>query len=139
MSRGHRCTHSAAFKAKVALAAVRGDMTPAELAQQHDVHPNQITDSKNQLLSRAADVFGGEPRADEPRSTSRRCTPRSASWRWRMIFRRRAHQGRHAERKAMIDRPDPLPITRQAQIVSISRGSVYYESEPISDADLKLM
>jgi len=39
----------------------------------------------------------------------------------------------------MIDRPDPLPITRQAQIVSISRGSVYYESEPISDADLKLM
>jgi putative transposase len=39
----------------------------------------------------------------------------------------------------MIDRTHPLPITRQAQIVSISRGSVYYENEPISDADLKLM
>ncbi len=39
----------------------------------------------------------------------------------------------------MIDRTHPLPITRQAQIVNISRGSVYYESEPISDADLKLM
>ena len=39
----------------------------------------------------------------------------------------------------MIDRTHPLPITRQAQIVNISRGSVYYQSEPISDADLKLM
>ena len=39
----------------------------------------------------------------------------------------------------MIDRTHALPITRQAQIVNISRGSVYYQSEPISDADLKLM
>ena len=39
----------------------------------------------------------------------------------------------------MIDRTHPLPITREAQIVNISRGSVYYESEPVSDADLKLM
>ena len=64
MSRRPRRTHSAAFKAKVALAAVRGDKTLAELAQQHDVHPNQITDWKNQLLAKAADVCGGEPRAD---------------------------------------------------------------------------
>ena len=63
MSRRPRRTHSAAFKAKVALAVVRGDKTLAELAQQHDVHPNQITDWKNQLLAKAADVFGGEPRA----------------------------------------------------------------------------
>jgi transposase len=66
MSRRPRRTHSAAFKAKVALAAVRGDKTLAELAQQHDVHPNQITDWKNQLLTRAADVFGGEPSTAEP-------------------------------------------------------------------------
>lgn len=66
MSRRPRRTHSAAFKAKVALAAVRGDKTLAELAQQHDVHPNQITDWKNQLLTRAVDVFGGEPSAAEP-------------------------------------------------------------------------
>ena len=58
--------HSAAFKAKVALAAVRGDKTPPELAQQHDVDPNQISDWKYQLLAKAADVFGGELRRDEP-------------------------------------------------------------------------
>ena len=44
----------------VALAAVRGDKTQCQLAQQHDVHPNQITDWKNQLLTRAADVLGDE-------------------------------------------------------------------------------
>lgn len=65
MSRRPRRTHSAAFEAKV-LAAVRGDKTLAELAQQHDVHPNQITDWKNQLLSRTADVFGAEQSTPEP-------------------------------------------------------------------------
>ncbi len=65
MSKRPRRTHSAAFKAKVAPAAVRGDKTLAELAQQRGVDPDQITDWKNQLLAKAADVFGGEPRPDE--------------------------------------------------------------------------
>ena len=43
----------------MALAAVRGDRTLAELASQFDVHPNQITQWKTQLLDRAAQVFGG--------------------------------------------------------------------------------
>lgn len=66
MSRRPRRTHSPAFKAKVALAAVRGDKTLAELAQLFDLHPNQITDWKQQLLSRAVDVFGGESTPAEP-------------------------------------------------------------------------
>ena len=60
MSRRPRRNHSAVFKAKVALDAVRGDKTLAELAKLHDVHPNQITDWKNQLLKGAANVFGAE-------------------------------------------------------------------------------
>ena len=66
MSRRPRRNHSPAFKAKVALEAIRGDKTLAELSKQYDVHPNQITDWKSQLLARAADVFGGEARAEEP-------------------------------------------------------------------------
>lgn len=58
MSRRPRRNHSAAFKAKVALEAVRGVKTASELAKQYDVHPNQITDWKSQLLERAANVFG---------------------------------------------------------------------------------
>jgi transposase-like protein len=61
MSRRPRRNHSPAFKAKVALAAVKGEKTLAELAQQFDVHPNQITTWKTQLLEGAAGVFGSEP------------------------------------------------------------------------------
>lgn len=53
-------THSPAFKAKVALAAIKGEKTLAEMAQQFDVHPNQITIWKSQLLEGAAGVFGQE-------------------------------------------------------------------------------
>jgi transposase len=52
-----RRNHAPAFKAKVALAALKGDKTVAELAQQFDVHPNQITQWKNQLLERAMELF----------------------------------------------------------------------------------
>jgi transposase len=58
MARRTRRTHAPAFKAKVALAAIKGEKTLAELAQQHDVHPNQITAWKGQLVDAAAGVFG---------------------------------------------------------------------------------
>jgi transposase len=58
MARRPRRNHAAAFKAKVALAALKGDKTLAELAEQFDVHPNQITDWKTRLAEGAAGVFG---------------------------------------------------------------------------------
>ena len=64
MSRRSRRSHSPAFKAKVALVAVRGEKTLAELAQQFDVHPNQITQWRSQLLEGAAGVFGSEAKAE---------------------------------------------------------------------------
>lgn len=54
-----RRNHGATFKAQVVLAAVKGDKTLAELAEQFSVHPTQIIDWKQPLLARAADVFGG--------------------------------------------------------------------------------
>ena len=62
-----RRNHGAAFKAQVAVAAIKGDKTLAELAEQFSVHPTQITEWKQHLLARAADVFGGtKPPSETP-------------------------------------------------------------------------
>ncbi len=63
MTKRARRNHSPAFKAKVALAALKGEKTLAELAQQFDVHANQITQWKAQLLGGAAGIFGSEAKA----------------------------------------------------------------------------
>jgi transposase len=58
MNRRPRRNHSPAFKAKVALAAIKGDRTIVQLSEHFDVHPNQITTWKSQLESSASDIFG---------------------------------------------------------------------------------
>jgi transposase-like protein len=57
MKRRARRNHTSAFKAKVALTALKSDRTTAQLAEQFDVHPNQIATWKEQLLEGAVDVF----------------------------------------------------------------------------------
>ena len=62
-----RRNHGATFKAQVALAAIKGEKTLTELAEQFRVHPTQITEWKQQLLVLAADVFGGtNPPSEAP-------------------------------------------------------------------------
>src|SRR6266403_3675024 len=74
------------------------------------------------------------------RSLSRtRFYPTGGVQRREQFFRRRAHQGGIAERKAMIDRKHDLSITKQAEILKVSRGSVYYLPRPVSSADLEIM
>ncbi len=69
MTKRTRRNHAPAFKAKVALAALKGEKTLAELAQIYDVHPNQITTWKAQLAEGAAGLFGGAPASGEPAPT----------------------------------------------------------------------
>jgi transposase len=64
MTKRPRRNHTPAFQAKVALAAVKGEKTLADLAQQFDVHPNQITQWRSQLLEGAAGVFGSEAKTE---------------------------------------------------------------------------
>jgi transposase-like protein len=59
MARRQRRNHAGEFKARVALAALRGDKTLAEVAERFEVHPHQVTEWKKQLLERAGEVFDG--------------------------------------------------------------------------------
>ncbi|MEX3681983.1 IS3 family transposase [Paraburkholderia sp. BR14320] len=141
MAKRSRRSHSPAFKAKIALAALKGDKTLAELAQQYDVHPNQITDWKKQLQERVSEVFEtgksttGEPPVDVTVLHAKigQLTLENG------FFKRSARQGGVAERKAMIDRAHALPIAQQARLVGIARSSVYYQPQPVNETELKLM
>ena len=55
-----RRNHSARFKAQVALEAIRGEKTVAEIAAHHEVHPTQVTSWKNEVLEKLVGIFGGE-------------------------------------------------------------------------------
>ena len=66
MSRRPRRNHSPAFKAKVAIEALAEGKTIADIAHKHDVHPNQVTEWRRQLLERAAGVFGGAAEPAQP-------------------------------------------------------------------------
>ena len=101
MPRRPRRNHSPVFKAKVALEAIKGEEPLITIAERFDVHPNQITKWKRQLLDGAAAVFG-EGEQDKEGG------PCIAE----------LH-----ERKAMIDKGQSLSITRQAELLGLSRSS----------------
>ena len=86
MTRRPRRNHGAAFKAKVALEAIKGEQTLSQLAERFQVHPNQITQWKKKLLAEAEESSPAAGNMNQPSQASRNCTPRSGSWRWRTIF-----------------------------------------------------
>jgi transposase len=80
MTKRPRRNHSLAFKAKVALAAIKGEKTMIELAQQFDVHLNQIKQWKDQLLDGAVGVSATTGRRNgSPPSMSKASTPKSVN------------------------------------------------------------
>ena len=81
-----RRNHVPGFKAKVALAAIKGDKTMAELVEHFDVHPSQISDWKQQLQESAADVFGGPPKSKAAEPDLKVLHAKIGHSHWRMIF-----------------------------------------------------
>ena len=80
-----RRNHGATFKAQVALAAVKGGKTVAELAEHFGAHPRRSPNGSNNCWREPLTCLAG-PNRRRTRRISRPSTPRSDSWRWRMIF-----------------------------------------------------
>ncbi len=139
MNRRPRRNHSAAFKAKVAVEALKDGRTLVKLAERFQVHPNQITEWKKQLLERAEEVFSKEKQAETGADVKALHAKIGQLAMENDFFITRARAHKRAERKEMIDREHPLPLTRQSQMLELSRSSLYYESVPVSDRDLELM
>jgi transposase-like protein len=140
MKRRPRRNHTPAFKAKVGIAAIKGDRTLAQLAEQFDVHPNQITAWKTQLEDGAADVFGpADGKAAEPVVDVKALHAKIGELTLETDFLKERSTRRGAERKAMIDRTQNLPISKQAEVLNISRGSVYYLPWPVPKTELAIM
>ncbi|MFN0098524.1 MAG: IS3 family transposase [Gemmatimonadaceae bacterium] len=143
MSRRPRRNHSPAFKAKVALAALKGEATMAALAKRFDLHAHQITPWREQLLAGAGEVVaaGGKPAAPPVDVTALHAKSGEITLE-NDFFRTCARQGRVARglhRQEMIDRTHALPIARQAVALGIRRSGIYYTPAPPAEADLVLM
>ncbi|NKW82578.1 IS3 family transposase [Ochrobactrum pecoris] len=142
MTRRPRRNHSPAFKAKVALAAIRGEQTLVELSQQFDVHANQIKQWKDQLLEGATGVFGDENKAEPTGPTVDVKTLHAKIG--ELTLENDFLSGALGKAgllggKKMIDRAHKLSVARQARLLGFSRSSVYYSPRSVSDSDLALM
>ena len=142
MSRRPRRNHTPAFKAKVALGRHQGRRRrwPSWRSSSTSI---PIRSRRGRRSSRAGQrMFSVRRRQRSGAAGGRRevaaCQDRRADAGER-FFGRSARQSRSAERKAMIDRAHDLPIARQAEALSISRGSVYYLPRPVPEADLAIM
>ncbi|WP_439648880.1 IS3 family transposase [Leptolyngbya ohadii] len=140
-----RKQYSAQFKAKVALAAIRGEKTVAELASQYEVHPTMINNWKRQLLEGASNVFESGS-ATPPALGDQQAQIDEL---YQQIGQLKVERGFFSQqvstvgleaRKALViaDHPD-LSIVQQCRLLQLARSSLYYQPKTPSDEELELL
>ena len=141
-----RRKHSPSFKAKVAVDAVKGELTVAQLAARYEVHPGQIQAWKKALLGGAANVFDGkqDKRQKSDDALISRLYQQIGQLKVERDFLAERSGPRESmsreRRREMVDREHPaLSTLRQCALMGISRSSVYYRPRAPSQKDLALM
>ncbi|MBZ5875249.1 IS3 family transposase [Chromohalobacter salexigens] len=139
-----RRQYSSEFKAKVALAALKGDETTSALAARFEIHPSMVSQWKRELLDNAAGLFEGsggkaaQKSQEEVDTLYREIGKLTVE---RDFLSRKARALSRAQRLAMIEpsTPDTPSLRRQCQLLGISRSSLYYQRREWLAEDLALM
>ncbi|EIA1343614.1 IS3 family transposase [Vibrio parahaemolyticus] len=131
-----RRNHSPEFKAKVALDAARGDKTVAELAQKYNLHANQISTWKKELLENAATIFASESQSGK--DSSEEVDKLHAKIGQLTNFGQSARSLDRAQRKSSLVKSTQLPIKRQCELLSIARSTAYYQPIGLSAEEIEL-
>lgn len=143
MGKVTRKRYGAEFKSRVALEAIRGELTLAELASKHGVHQTMIAEVGSARRSRAwRRPFRARPLRSQRRARprSRSFTRRSASFWWNGTFAGCLCSLGRDHRRQMIDPHRPrLPIVRQCRLLRLNRSGVYYQPAPENAFNLMLM
>ena len=148
MSRERR-KHSPAFKSKVALEAMKGEQTAAELAARFEVHPNQIQTWKKALVDGAAVIFDQGNGTNKGKEQKNKNNDALVARLYQQIGQLKVERGflggkvrsmTPAQRRELTDRQHRhLSIVRQCQLMGVSRSSLYYRPKETSQQDLSLM
>src|SRR5262245_38298050 len=138
---GKRKSHSAAFKAQVALAAIKGDRTVNELASHYGAHPTLIHAWKKQLLAGAEAVFasGAEatgPAEDKTAELYEQIGRLKVELDW---VKKNLPPSAEAKRALVDPGHRGLSVRRQCELLDLSRSTLYYEPAPETPENLALM
>ncbi|NDH94787.1 MAG: IS3 family transposase [Planctomycetia bacterium] len=142
MMAGKRRVFGAAFKAKVALAAAKGDRTTAQLASQFGIHTSQVTAWKKQLMAQVAELFAdGRQRRAEQATDEQELYEQIGRLKMEVewLKKKAAEVGAEVKRLCIEPNHKHLSIARQCQLVGLARSSWYYEPLGESAENLALM